>query len=318
MSNRNFATILELREFINESMKLSSEKLFSNYLNKIFPNLLQREENYSNQKFKRFTLEQKSLFFLKKDKSLNGVLSDKLISDDFSISLNNFLDYMDIQEFIGEKIFQVLNKSTKSKKLCKDDFIKGLNLLYYGNIKDLIIFTFNLADFNKEGKIHKANMDLLLKYIPCSTEFSQKSYIKQIHQIISTFFKKINQDELNLELYEKYIEEYAIKSEKEKQTDLINSEFIQDYENNAPFFYFISISSYIFKHLPFNPKFVENFQYQKKTQSYKLGGINGYKSISNKKLLSTESKKIQNLIRLLDAMRVLILVKDLVIIRMIF
>ena len=291
MSNRNFATILELREFINESMKLSSEKLFSNYLNKIFPNLLQREENYSNQKFKRFTLEQKSLFFLKKDKSLNGALSDKLISDDFSISLNNFLDYMDIQEFIGEKIFQVLNKSTKSKKLCKDDFIKGLNLLYYGNIKDLIIFTFNLADFNKEGKIHKANMDLLLKYIPCSTEFSQKSYIKQIHQIISTFFKTINQDELNLELYEKYIEEYAMKSEKEKQTDLINSEFIQDYENNAPFFYFISISSYIFKHLPFNPKFVENFQYQKITQSYKLGGINGDKSISNKKLLSTESKK---------------------------
>ena len=168
---------------------------------------------------------------------------------------------MDIQEFIGEKIFNVLNKSAKSKKLSKDEFINGLSSLYYGSIKDLIIFTFNLADFNKQGKIHSSNIQLLLKYIPCSTEFSQKSYIKQINEIMSIFFKELNQTELNLELYEKYIEDYTKKSE--KQNEIINSDFIYNYENNAPFFYFISIASYLFKHLPFNPKFVEKFQYQK-------------------------------------------------------
>ena len=281
MNNRNFSSISELREFINESMKLSSIKLFYNYLNKIYPNLLQREEHFNNPKSKRFSFEQKYFLFLKKDKSLN--------SDEFSISINNFLDYMDIQEFIGEKIFNVLNKSAKSKKLSKDDFVNGLSLLYYGSIKDLIIFTFNLADFNKEGKINSSNIQLLLKYIPCTTEFSQKSHIKQINEITSTFFKELKQNELNLELYEKYIEEYTKKSE--KQTEIINSDFIYNYENNAPFFYFITIASYLFKHLPFNPKFIENFQYQKKTTKIKLGLINGYQSRRSQKLLSTEIKK---------------------------
>ena len=281
MNNRNFATISELREFINESMKLSSDKLFHDYLNKIYPNLLQREEHFNNIKSRKLSFEQKSFLFLKKEKSSNN--------DEFNISLNNFLDYMDIQEFIGEKIFNVLNKSAKSKKLSKDEFINGLSSLYYGSIKDLIIFTFNLADFNKQGKIHSSNIQLLLKYIPCSTEFSQKSYIKQINEIMSIFFKELNQTELNLELYEKYIEDYTKKSE--KQNEIINSDFIYNYENNAPFFYFISIASYLFKHLPFNPKFVEKFQYQKKITKIKLGNINGYQSRRSQKLLSTDIKK---------------------------
>ena len=281
MNNRNFATISELREFINESMKLSSDKLFHDYLNKIYPNLLQREEHFNNIKSRKLSFEQKSFLFLKKEKSSNN--------DEFNISLNNFLDYMDIQEFIGEKIFDVLNKSAKSKKLSKDEFINGLSSLYYGSIKDLIIFTFNLADFNKQGKIHSSNIQLLLKYIPCSTEFSQKSYIKQINEIMSIFFKELNQTELNLELYEKYIEDYTKKTE--KQNEIINSDFIYNYENNAPFFYFISIASYLFKHLPFNPKFVEKFQYQKKITKIKLGNINGYQSRRSQKLLSTDIKK---------------------------
>jgi hypothetical protein len=146
-----------------------------------------------------------------------------------------------------------------------------------------------LADFNKQGKIHSSNIQLLLKYIPCSTEFSQKSYIKQINEIMSIFFKELNQTELNLELYEKYIEDYTKKSE--KQNEIINSDFIYNYENNAPFFYFISIASYLFKHLPFNPKFVEKFQYQKKITKIKLGNINGYQSRRSQKLLSTDIKK---------------------------
>ena len=281
MNNRNFATISELREFINESMKLSSDKLFHDYLNKIYSNLLQREEHFNNIKSRKLSFEQTSFLFLKKEKSSNN--------DEFNISLNNFLDYMDIQEFIGEKIFNVLNKSAKSKKLSKDEFINGLSSLYYGSIKDLITFTFNLADFNKQGKIHSSNIQLLLKYIPCSTEFSQKSYIKQINEIMSIFFKELNQTELNLELYEKYIEDYTKKSE--KQNEIINSDFIYNYENNAPFFYFISIASYLFKHLPFNPKFVEKFQYQKKITKIKLGNINGYQSRRSQKLLSTDIKK---------------------------
>lgn len=69
-------------------------------------------------------------------------------------------------------------------------------------------------------------------------------------------------------------------------------------------FYFISIVSYLFKNLPFNPKIVELFNNsQKKIQKIKLGvnnngniinnnRISGYQSMRSQKLLSTENKKI--------------------------
>jgi hypothetical protein len=38
-----------------------------------------------------------------------------------------------------------------------------------------------------------------------------------------------------------------------------NCDFLNEYDFNAPFFYFISIISYIFKNLPFNIKTVEYF-----------------------------------------------------------
>ena len=301
MNNRNFSTISDLKEYINENMKLSSEFLFYNYLSKIYTNLLQREENPSPKKSKGFSRDKNSFIFFQKENNNN-----------INLSLNIFLDYLDIQEYIGERIFKILNKSKKNNKLSKEDFCKGLNTLYYGNIKELINFTFNLSDYNGDGKIYSYDMKLLLEYIPCSSEFSQKNYLKQINKIISKFFEnmninnttnKSNLNQINLEIYQTFIEEYTIKLEKENE---INSEFLYDYEYNAPFFYFISIVSYLFKNLPFNPKIVELFNNsQKKIQKIKLGvnnngniinnnRISGYQSMRSQKLLSTENKKNLN------------------------
>ena len=175
MNNRNFETIAELKEYMSEIMKLPSEKIFNIYLSKIYSNLLQREEPTNPTKLKKFSREEKSILFLQKNLSVNNLIPDKLTQENFNLSLNNFLDYIDIQEFIGKRIFRYLNKSRKNKnKINKDDFCDGLNSLYYGNIKELINFTFNLADFNEDGKIYDSDMELILKYIPCSSEFSQK------------------------------------------------------------------------------------------------------------------------------------------------
>ena len=300
MNNMNFATVSELKEYINENMKLPSEQVFLIYLSKIYSNLLQREEHINHQKSKKFSREPKSIHFLQKDVSVNNLIPDKFSIEDNNLSLNNFLDYMDIQEFIGERIFKYLNKSKKSNKLSKDDFCTGLNTLYYGNIKELINFTFFLSDFNSDGKIYSSDMSLILKYIPCSSEFLQKKYLKQINEIVSKFFEKINtttttsnaNNILELTTFQKKIEEYTTKTE--KQTD-INSEFLSDYEFNAPFFYFISIVSYLFKNLPFNPKTVELFQNNRKSQKIKLGmgHMSGILSLrnQNQKLMSTERKK---------------------------
>ena len=216
MNNKNFETISELKEYINDTMKLPSEKIFNIYLSKIYSNLLQREENINNTKSKRISREQKSILFLQRD-PINNLSPDK---EDSNLSLNNFLEYMDIQEFIGERIFKYLNKSKKNNKLSKDDFCNGLNNIYYGNIKALINFTFSLADFNEDGKIYETDMELILKYIPCSSEFSQKNYLKQINKIVSKFFEDLNlainsseENQLNLTTYQTCIEEYTIKIE---------------------------------------------------------------------------------------------------------
>ena len=108
MNSKNFETISELKEYINDTMKLPSEKIFKIYLSKIFSNLLQREENINNTKSKRFSREQKSILFLQKD-SINNLTPEK---ENLNLSLNNFLEYMDIQEFIGERIFKYLNNQT--------------------------------------------------------------------------------------------------------------------------------------------------------------------------------------------------------------
>ena len=298
MNSKNFISISELKDYINENMKLSSENIFYKYLSKIYSNLIQREENINKSKAKKFSREQKSNLFLQKDLLVNNLVPDKFNQDESNLSLNIFLDYINIQAYIGERIYKFLNKSNKSNKLSNSDFCNGLSSLYYGSIKELIYFTFCLADFNNDGKIYISDMRLILSYIPCSSEFSQKNHLKQISEIMRNFFeKKIkkennkNEDEkeLDLEIYQKFIEEYTKNSE--KQTD-INSEFLNEYDNNAPFFYFISIISYIFKNLPYNVKTVEYLANPKKIKlKMGLAGGGGYQSMRSQKLLSTETKK---------------------------
>ena len=310
MSIRNFQSISELQDYINRVIKLSSENIFNKYLSKIFSNLLQREEKIIDTKNKLISREKNSLLFLQKDLYVNNLVPDKIKQKDLNISLNTFLDYLNIQEFIGEKIYKFLKGEKKSEKLSKNEFCEGLNRLYYGNINDLINFTFFLADFNNNGKIYRTDMKLILSYIPCVSEFSQKNYLKQINKIINNFFDdKLNKDEilyegneqqLNLEIFQKYINEYnnSNKNKNEKQSEINSEEFLNDYDYNAPFFYFISIISYLFKNLPFNTKTVEYFNNFNNKKKIKVGIMaldkNGMETMRTKYLINTESKMNNN------------------------
>ena len=301
MNPKNFMSISELNEYRKEAMKLSSENIFNKYLSKIFMNLILREENINNTISKRFSREQNSYLFLQKDVSMNNLVPDKLSQNDINLSLNIFLDYLNIQEFIGKRIYKYLNKVKKSEKLSKNDFCEGLNHLYYGNINELINFTFFLADFNNDGKIYLSDMKMILAYIPCLTEFSQKKYLKQINKIINTFFEEIikkdeiiseeNEQEINLEIFQKYIKEYNSENNKGEKQNEINNDFICDYNYNAPFFYFISIISYIFKNLPFNKSTVEFFAL-KKDNKKSIQKNRKSEIMRTKKLTFTESKGI--------------------------
>ena len=289
MNNMNFINISEFEEYRKENMKLPSEILFNKYLSKIYTNLIQREDQINLNKLKKISRE-----------------SNNNKQNEINLSLNIFLEYIDIQEFIAQRIYKFLNKSEKSEKLSKNDFCEGLNHLYFGNIKDLINFTFFLADYNNDGKIYKTDMKQILSYIPSLSEFSQKNYIKQINKIINTFFdEKIKNDEIiyteteqeiNLEIFSKYIMEYNENNKNNEKQGEGNCDFLNEYDFNAPFFYFISIISYIFKNLPFNKKTVEYFSNftNKKKLKFSISSINknNFELSREQKLLSTDIKSV--------------------------
>ena len=305
MNTKNFKDISELKEYMNKTMKLSSENIFNKYLSKIFTNLMEREAHSDNVKSKHFSREQNSSLYLQKEVTLNNYVKDKMNQNDFNLSLNNFLDFLDIQEFIGKLIYLYIKQSTKNDKLSKIDFCEGLNRLYYGNINELIDFTFFLADFNNDGKIYQTDMKIVMAYIPCFTEFSQKNYVKQINKIINTFFEdklsnneilyEGNEQELNLEIFKKYILKYKTdyneENYKEEKRDGLDHEFLNNYDYNAPFFYFISIMSYLYKNLPFNKSNVELFSITKNNKKVKMRlDKNNATTVRSKNVMFTESK----------------------------
>ena len=178
---------------------------------------------------------------------------------------------MNIQDFIGERLFKYFNKS-KNNILNKTEFTNGLSNLYYSDIPELIKLTFFLGDFNEDGKIYKYDMKLLLTYIPSSSDIVQKIKIKQISKIINAFFNEKIQDnkiddekEIDFDTYNKYIKEYNDKRNSNNNFD--DNDILNEFNNNAPFFYFISILSYLFYNCPFN---VQNVNYFAKKTKYIL------------------------------------------------
>ena len=178
------------------------------------------------------------------------------------ISLRNFLQYFDIQEFMCERVFNYLDK-TKTGQLTKNEFVNGLDTIFYGNIQELYKMVFYMCDFNEKGKIHKFNMKLILSYIPVKTYEEQQKYIKNINNIIDNYFtdldrrfpgKNINVDkEIDFEMYKNDIEEYI--KDKNNISDLNDN-----FNNNGSFLLFIQLMSYIYKNNPFNK---ENMNYCK-------------------------------------------------------
>ena len=299
MNNRNFKSISELLEH-KKTLTLSSEFIFPQYLKSIYSNLIQREElvhhSYSI-KLPRNSIRLKSNNIVApiKNPLIRRLPPPRTKLIDKGLSLKTFLEYLDLQEFIGERIYKYINKSN-SIKLNKNDFCEGLNEIYYGNVKNLIKFTFYLADFDDDGMMYKTDMKLLLAYIPSTSEISQKLNLMQINQIVDTFFNQNidnpqegEEKQINYDTFLKYIEEYSEKTNNLKDV----SQFLEDYNNNAPFFYYISILSYLFKNCPFNVKNVDYFIYSKKKAKLVLRNEN--RSLSQKKILSTAIKNNINL-----------------------
>ena len=136
MNKRGFNSINDFMEY-KKNLELSSEFIFMQYLNVIYSNLLLREELFYQvhpRKSQELKMDRKILLTSFKRNSLTRKIPQRLKIIDKGICLKTFLEYIDLQEFIGERIFNYLNKSKKIT-LNKDDFTNGMNKIYYGDIK---------------------------------------------------------------------------------------------------------------------------------------------------------------------------------------
>ena len=290
MNSRFFNSISELNEY-KRSLNLTSDSVFTQYLNKIHSNLLQREETNIDKNLTKRKLSNdiSNVSTIKKIFSQNKIYQK--LNGDNGISLKTFLEYMNIQDFIGERLFKYFNKS-KNNILNKTEFTNGIINLYYSDIPELIKLTFFLGDFNEDGKIYKYDMKLLLTYIPSSSDIVQKIKIKQISKIINAFFNEKIQDnkiddekEIDFDTYNKYIKEYNDK--RNSNNNLDDNDILNEFNNNAPFFYFISILSYLFYNCPFN---VQNVNYFAKKTKYILKKSEP-KDVNKRNTLLTTIKK---------------------------
>ena len=241
-----FKAIDDIKNFQKSLLPSNGNHIFY-YLNIIYQNLLMREES-PNEDINEFNNKNTFTNTMKQKANEKG------------ISLRNFLQYFDIQEFMCERIFNYLDKSN-SGKLTKNEFVNGIYTIFFGSIEELYKMIFFMCDFINSNKIHKFNMKLLLSYIPVKTFEEQQKNCKYINSIINNYFInldkkypdkeiKINQ-EIDYDLYKNSIEEY------------INDESKQDsnnFNNNGSFLLFINLISYIYQNHPFS---TENIEYCK-------------------------------------------------------
>ena len=244
----NKKDFLNINDILNyqKTFKPINDSCFKNYLGFLYQNLLLREQGTEHSETTDY---KKSFSQTKKNESEKGM------------SLNVFLQYMDIQSFIGERIYKYMNKS-KSHKLSKSDFTQGFNSIFFGDIKELIKFTFFLCDFNEDGKIYKSDMKLILAYIPIETPEKQSEEIKHTNSIINNYFTKLvkefpeKMDVISLEITSKLYENHIMQF-------ISNNNIDNNFNSNGSLLLLLKLINYIYQNKPFVVENVNTFKFNK-------------------------------------------------------
>merc|ERR1712032_393439 len=109
------------------------------------------------------------------------------------ITKNNFLGYIKLPVFIGEKLFSSFD-CDNDNYLSIVEFVDGLTNLFTGDFYKTIKMIFALLDFDKDGIIKKGDVKLLMSYLPLKTENKQIGYkfqmasFAEIEEIIKNTF----------------------------------------------------------------------------------------------------------------------------------
>lgn len=155
-----------------------------------------------------------------------------------------FWEFLDIQKFICEKVFNALDKENKGQ-LTKNEFVNGLNSLYLGDFEETANFIFSIYDFNNDRKINKADVKLLLSYLPLkeSAFEEQMKSLKELDDILDKTFIE-GKEELTLPEYKKVITQFKSDS-------------------------YLQLLLYLYNHKPFTIKTVNIYRNAKRKTSVK-------------------------------------------------
>jgi Ca2+-binding EF-hand superfamily protein len=80
-----------------------------------------------------------------------------------------FAKYIELPGIINDRLFAVFDKN-KNDYLDSSEFIQGMSTLYTAGFEILMKFIFDFYDFDKDGKISKEDVRIVLSYIPLNTQ----------------------------------------------------------------------------------------------------------------------------------------------------
>ena len=131
------------------------------------------------------------------------------------LSRLTFYDYVKLPILISEKLYNSFSSSNSKMGLTEDEFVNGFFKLYSGSFQDTAKIIFNLLDFDKDGIIKKADVKIILSYLPLNDvsesmkkqfEFSkeilgfQMKSLEEIEDIVKKTFQKYG-NKMNFEQF---------------------------------------------------------------------------------------------------------------------
>lgn len=173
LKTSNNCDFIEFKDLQN-SLKIKSKTLFKFYLKEVYKDLAEKDEKEKRKGISKLT----------------------------------FFEYFKIPIFIGESMFNALDKD-RDGFLNLNEFEQGLTSLYLGNFKEAAQVIFNIYDNNLDGIIHKEDIRLTLSYLPLSNDSlaaykEQLEAQEQIKDIVDSTF--MGYSELNFYEYLKIVE----------------------------------------------------------------------------------------------------------------
>ena len=206
------------------------------------------------QQFITFELMQNSLgfdnpFLFKKYliEVFNDLISSENKENKKFMTKIDFYDYIKLPIFISEKLFISFTKSS-NQELYEEEFVDQFYKLYMGSFEETINIIFNLLDFDKDGKIKKEDVKIILNYLPLNEENEEKGEKYNLDIIYEIQMKRLEEiDTIVNEVFIKNCGEMNL----EKFIEIVTK------KNSS---IFLQILCFLYEQIPFSKNNIEAFK----------------------------------------------------------